>query len=63
VWDGFEGTGRIWRLDQSQLFPGDEIGVYMGYELGILHGYISFLGCGVVCVKAGGGSVNELCSG
>src|SRR5438094_2460320 len=34
---GLEGTCRVWRFHQSQLFPGDEISVDVGQKLAVLH--------------------------
>jgi hypothetical protein len=31
--DGSEGTRPIWRFDQSQLFPGDKVRIYVGQQV------------------------------
>src|SRR5438876_1665573 len=38
-----EGTCRVWRFHQSQLFPGDEISVDVGQKLTVLHEFLLFL--------------------
>src|SRR2546421_12246837 len=40
---GFEGTCRVWRCHQSQLFPGDEISVDVGQKLTVLHEFLLIL--------------------
>src|SRR6266566_1421959 len=40
---GLEGTCRVWRFHQSQLFPGDEISVDMGQKLTVLHEFLLIL--------------------
>src|SRR5438552_17663159 len=37
---GLEGTCRIWRFHQSQLFPGDQISVDVGQKLTVLHEFL-----------------------
>src|SRR5438105_1061457 len=37
VRDGLEGTRRVWRFDEGQLFPGDEIRIYVRQQLSMFH--------------------------
>src|SRR5438094_4188611 len=39
---GLEGTCRVWRFHQSQLFPGDQIRVDVGQKLTVLHEFLLF---------------------
>src|SRR5438093_8001863 len=40
---GLEGTCRVWRFHQSQLFPGDQISVDVGQNLTGLHEFLLIL--------------------
>src|SRR5437870_10031133 len=40
---GLEGTCRVWRFHQSQLFPGDQIRVDVGQKLTVLHEFLLIL--------------------
>src|SRR5205809_3307560 len=48
---GLEGTCRVWRFHQSQLFPGDEISVDVGQKLTVLHEFLLFLVGAAVLVR------------